>query len=142
MKTVKRSKQVAYETTQMFDLVNDINSYPEFLNWCQGSQIQSSTKNEVIASLEVGYGGFSKRFTTRNLLSRPHKIDMRLVDGPFISLAGGWHFLEQESGCIVEIQLDFEVSRGPMDSLFGIFFEEIVSSQVEAFGKRANYLYG
>ena len=96
-----------------------------------------------MATLDVGLGGLSKRFTTRNLLKRPHQIDIDLVDGPFRSLSGGWHFLKQNGpGCIVQIELEFDVSKTPLDKMFGFLFEEIVRSQVEAFIQRANQVYG
>ena len=143
MHTVQRSKYVGYEPNQMFDLVNDIDSYSEFLHWCQGSCIEKSTETEIVATLDVGLGGLSKRFTTRNLLKRPHQIDIDLVDGPFRSLSGGWHFLKQNGpGCIVQIELEFDVSKTPLDKMFGFLFEEIVRSQVEAFIQRANQVYG
>ena len=143
MHTVQRSKYVGYEPNQMFDLVNDIDSYSEFLHWCQGSRVEKSTETEIVATLDVGLGGLSKRFTTRNLLKKPHQIDIDLVDGPFRSLSGGWHFLKQNGpGCIVEIELEFDVSKTPLDKMFGFLFEEIVRSQVEAFIQRANEIYG
>ena len=143
MHTVQRSEHVAYEPDQMFDLVNDIASYPEFLHWCQSSHVEKETEMEIVAMLDVGLGGLRKRFTTCNSLKRPHQIDIDLIDGPFKSLSGGWRFLKQnETGCVVKIELAFYVSRTPLDKMFGLLFEEIVRSQVEAFIKRANQLYG
>ena len=127
----------------MFDLVNDIAAYPEFLNWCQGSRVESSTETEVVASLEVGLGGFKKRFTTRNTLRAPEQIDVELVSGPFRSLRGTWRFEEQpDSGCLVKLELDFEVAHTPLDMMFAMLFEEIVRSQITAFTARAELLYG
>ena len=127
----------------MFDLVNDIESYPEFLHWCQGSRIEHSNDQEVIATLDVGLGGVHKRFTTRNALDRPRRMDIELVDGPFRSLRGTWLFEDRsDAGCIVDLELDFEVAHTPLDMMFGMLFEEIVRTQIAAFVRRAETVYG
>jgi len=127
----------------MFDLVNDIGSYPEFLHWCQASCVERSNEQEVLATLDVGLGGVHKRFSTRNALDRPRQIAIELVDGPFRSLSGTWRFENQaEAGCIVDLRLQFEVAHTPLDMMFGMVFEEIVRSQIAAFIQRAESLYG
>ena len=131
-----------HDAAQMFDLVNDIESYPGFLHWCHGAEVERRSDTEVIAALDVGLGGVHKRFTTRNLLERPHRMDIELVEGPFKSLRGTWCFEEQDAGCIVILTLDFEVAHTPLDMMFGMLFEEIVRSQVAAFVRRAEVLYG
>ena len=143
MRTVQRTERVRYDATQMFDLVNDIGSYPEFLHWCQASCVERSNEQEVLATLDVGLGGMHKRFSTRNALDRPRQIEIELVDGPFKSLSGTWRFENQaEAGCIVELRLQFEVAHTPLDMMFGMIFEEIVRSQIAAFIQRAESLYG
>ena len=127
----------------MFDLVNDVAAYPEFLHWCRDSAVERVSDTEVIATLEVGLGGMSKTFTTRNTLERPERIAMELVDGPFRSLTGAWSFRGVEtSGCVVGLELDFQVAHMPLESLFAALFEEMVGTQVAAFVARANTLYG
>ena len=127
----------------MFDLVNDIESYPEFLHWCRASRVERKNDQEVVATLDVGLGGVHKQFTTRNALDRPRQMDIELVDGPFRSLRGTWRFENQaEGGSIVELRLDFEVAQTPLDMMFGMLFEEIVRSQIAAFIQRAENLYG
>ena len=82
-------------------------------------------------------------FTTRNALHRPHRVDIELVDGPFRSLRGTWQFeTDSGPGCEVQLELDFEVAHTPLDRLFGLFFEDIVRSQVAAFVQRAGSVYG
>jgi len=142
VRTVRRSERVSYDAGQMFDLVDDIESYPAFLHWCQGATVDRSGNTEVVATLDVGLGGVRKRFTTRNSLQRPHRIEIDLVKGPFKSLRGTWRFEAQDSGSVVELQLDFEVAHTPLDRMFGMLFEEIVRSQVAAFIQRAERLYG
>lgn len=134
---------MSYGAGQMFDLVNDIESYPEFLPWCRASRVERRAETEIVATLDVGFAGVHKRFTTRNALHRPHRVDIELVDGPFRSLCGAWQFEAHPGpGCEVQLKLDFEVAHTPLDRLFGLFFEDIVRSQVAAFVRRAGSVYG
>ena len=126
----------------MFDLVDDVEAYPRFLHWCPGAAVQNRTEDEVVASVDVGLGGIRKRFTTRNRLMRPERIELDLVDGPFKTLRGAWTFEEVAGGCTVSLNLDFEVAHTPLDMMFATVFEEIVRSQVSAFVKRAKTVYG
>ena len=100
MHAIQKSAIIPYSQKQMFDLVNAVEDYPKFLQWCEASEILSRNKDEVIATLHLSTGGFKKSFTTRNLLS-PHKmIEIQLMDGPFKHLEGFWRFeaLEDELG--------------------------------------------
>jgi len=143
MRTVRRSAQVPFSAEQMFDLVDDIASYPEFLPWCQGATIQRRTGDLAEATLEVGVAGVNKQFSTRNRLDRPHRIEIQLLKGPFRSLEGAWTFDDHdEGGSEVGLTLDFEVAASPLHMVFGILFEEIVRSQVTAFIDRAKAKYG
>ena len=142
MRKVRRRASVRFSPSQMFDLVDDIERYPEFLPWCRRASVRKRTEDQVEATVEVGVRGIHKAFSTRNALDRPHRIDMKLLTGPFRSLEGSWSFDETESGCNVSLSLDFEVSHSPLNLLFSTVFEEIVRSQVAAFTKRAEQLYG
>ena len=143
MRTVSRSAQVPFSAEQMFDLVDDIASYPEFLPWCQRATVQRRTADLVEATLEVGLGGVQKQFSTRNGLDRPRRIEIQLLKGPFRSLEGAWTFKEHDDGgSEVELTLNFEVAASPLHMVFGVLFEEIVRSQVAAFIARAKAKYG
>ncbi len=143
MRTVQLKERVPYSASQMFDLVNDIESYPAFLHWCRGARVDERSDGSMVATLDVGIGGLRKRFTTRNALEPPRRIAIELVDGPFRNLHGAWAFEdENETGCAVELALAFEVAHTPLDRVFGLLFEEIARSQVGAFVRRARALYG
>ena len=143
MRTVRRSAQVPFSAEQMFDLVDDIASYPEFLPWCQSATVQRRTEDLAEATLEVGVAGVQKRFSTRNRLDRPHRIEIQLLKGPFRSLEGAWTFDDHdEGGSEVGLALNFEVAASPLQMVFGVLFEEIVRSQVTAFIGRAKAKYG
>ncbi len=90
--TVKRSARVPHTPEQMFDLVNDVESYPKFLHWCRGARVDLKQGNTVEATLEIGVLGFQQSFRTRNTLQRPERIGIDLVSGPFRRLRGEWRF--------------------------------------------------
>jgi ribosome-associated toxin RatA of RatAB toxin-antitoxin module len=126
----------------MFDLVNDVERYPEFLHWCRGARIEARTGNTVEATLEIGVLGFERSFRTRNTLSRPERIGIELVSGPFRRLRGEWKFLERDTGSEISLTLAFEVTVSPFGIVFAKVFEELAGSQMAAFTTRAAKLYG
>ncbi len=143
MRSVRRSAQVRYSASQMFELVDDIASYPEFLSWCQRATIQRRTKDLVEATLEVGLGGVHRQLSTRNRLDQPRRIAIELLKGPFRSLEGAWTFNDHDDGgSEVSLTLDFEVAHTPLNMIFAVLFEEVARSQIAAFISRAEALYG
>jgi ribosome-associated toxin RatA of RatAB toxin-antitoxin module len=143
VKSVRRSARVPYTAAQMFDLVNDVEAYPEFLPWCQDASIDHASTDKLEATLSVGLGGVSKRFSTRNRLERPRRIDIELVSGPFRRLEGHWQFDEVAGqGCDISVALDFDVAAMPLKIVFERLFEEVARSQMNAFITRAQAIYG
>jgi ribosome-associated toxin RatA of RatAB toxin-antitoxin module len=148
MPIVRLSARVPHTAVQMFDLVNDIGAYPEFLRWCSGSRVESKSPAELIASVEVGLAGFRQSFRTRNSLTSPApgspgKIDMALVSGPFQRLDGVWTFGERtDGGCDVDLTLDYEMKPSPLRMILSAMFEELSRSQMDAFVSRAKQVYG
>ncbi|MDG3087292.1 SRPBCC family protein [Vibrio hannami] len=142
MPQVRRSALVSYSAEQMYDLVNDVSRYPEFLPGCSGSKILKSDDNQMIASVDVAKAGIKKTFTTSNTLESSSAILMELVDGPFKSLKGGWYFTElDEAACKVELKLDFEFSSKLVEMAFGKVFSELTNNMVSAFTNRAKQVY-
>ena len=143
MRKVDRSALVPYRAREMFSLVDDIESYPEFLPWCNDAEVLSRTAETVEATLELQKGSVSKRFTTRNRREEFTAISLTLLNGPFRYLEGSWHFSDLgESGCKVSLQLEFEFESRMLDMLFGSFFESTCNSLVDAFTHRAQAVYG
>ena len=147
MTTVNRSALVPYKAAQMYELVDDINRYPEFLPWCGSAEEHERTAEEVQASLTLQWKGLHKSFTTRNRL-HPHKmIEIRLVNGPFKHLEGFWRFTPliehgSERGCKVQLSLEFEFINHLMSLAFSKVFEQISQQLVSAFSARAAQVYG
>ncbi|UJF18862.1 SRPBCC family protein [Vibrio sp. SS-MA-C1-2] len=142
MPQIRRSALVPFSAQQMFDLVNDVNAYPQFLPGCVGSQIIDEKDDLMTASVDVSKAGISKTFTTRNQLVTGERIDMQLIDGPFKKLMGGWHFTELDSdACKIELKLDFEFKNMFVEMAFGKVFSELTNNMVNAFTSRAKEVY-
>ena len=143
MPSIRRQSHVPYTAEQMFALVNDIDAYPQFLEWCTGAQILRRGDHFIEATLRIGFAGFQKSFTTRNTLEAPTRIGVSLVSGPFKRLEGEWHFNPtDDGGCTTELSLDFEVTPSPLSMIMSSVFEEVARSQMNAFLKRAHDIYG
>lgn len=142
MSQIQRSAYVEFSCEQMFALVNDIESYPQFLPGCKSATLLSQTEDEIMASLEVGKGAIRQVFSTRNRLVRAKQIEMQLVKGPFKRLHGVWSFTElSENSCKIALVLDFELN-GMLKLAFGGVFSQITNSMVDAFSQRAKVVYG
>ncbi|WP_339036776.1 type II toxin-antitoxin system RatA family toxin [Serratia symbiotica] len=142
MPQINRNALVPFSTEQMYQLVNDVDSYPDFLPYCIGSRVINASNNEMTAAVDVAKAGISKTFTTRNMLLDNQSINMQLVDGPFRKLMGGWQFTPLSAeACKVELHLDFEFTNTLIELAFGNFFKEMAGSMVQAFTQRAKQVY-
>ncbi|WP_210395901.1 type II toxin-antitoxin system RatA family toxin [Motiliproteus sediminis] len=143
MTQVDRSALVLHSARQMFDLVNDVKSYPGFLPWCSGAEIISAGEEEMVAKLKVAKAGFKYSFTTRNRLEAPDRIHMELVEGPFSSLAGYWTFTPlSEDACKVSLSLSFDFAGKLTGMAMGKVFNQIAVAMVDAFCRQADQRYG
>ncbi|WP_276902521.1 type II toxin-antitoxin system RatA family toxin [Frischella perrara] len=131
-----------YSAQQMFDLVNDINSYPQFVPDCIDTGVLQRDDNLLLAYIEVEKFGFKKRFTTLNRLKEPSKIEITLIDGPFKKLVGAWTFTPiSENQSKITFDLTFEFNSKLLDMTFTPIFKDIMKNMVIAFSNRAKQLY-
>ncbi len=131
-----------YSAAQMYALVKDVESYPEFLPWCNDATVHVREEDCIEASIELHHRGISKRFRTRNALQEPVALDIELVRGPFRHLSGGWQFQQLgDAGSKVALELEFEFASRTTDVIFGRFFENTCNSLVDAFTARALQIY-
>lgn len=143
MRQVSRSAIVPYPPAAMYQLVADVEAYPQFLPGCSAARVQSRTDDELIGSLTLARGPLNTTFTTRNQLSPPERMSMQLVDGAFRDLRGEWRFTALgEQGCRVTLELAFEFASPVKDLLLGPAFEGICNQLVDAFVARARQVYG
>lgn len=143
MPVINRHALVPYLPAEMFALVDDVPSYPQFLPWCKNARVLSRDEDEVRAALDLSRGGFEKSFTTCNRLQKNKMIEMRLVEGPFRHLEGFWRFEPVgDSACKVSLDLDFEFSNKLVGMAFGPIFNQIANTLVDSFCKRAHDVFG
>jgi ribosome-associated toxin RatA of RatAB toxin-antitoxin module len=143
MTTIKRSLLVTYTPTQMFELVNAIEQYPEFLPWCKSTTVHSRTEEEVRASIVISKKGVQQSFTTLNRLQPNKMIEVRLIEGPFRRLQGYWHFeAVGEEGCQITFNLEFEFTSKLIGFTVGPLLEKVAHSFIDAFHQRAKEVYG
>jgi len=142
MTRVKQARTMPYSPEQLFNMINDIERYPEFLPYFNTSKVHFRNEDEVEATLSISMAGFEKSFTTRNRLQSNKMIELRLVDGPFNHLEGFWRFDEIPTGCNVSFDLEFEFAGLWLSHLMGPMFEQVAQTLIDSFSKRADALYG
>ena len=143
MPDINKSKTVPYGQKQMYELVNDVESYSEFVPFCSNSRIDSHTPDEIRATLSFSRGGLQKSFMTLNRL-QPHKmIEIRLINGPFKQLEGFWQFESLgDDQCRISLDLEFEFASRWLALMFGPLFNQVAIMLVDSFCKRADTIHG
>ncbi|MBP2227074.1 coenzyme Q-binding protein COQ10 [Azospirillum agricola] len=143
MPTHAEKKVLPYTPKQMYDLVADVEKYPEFLPWCLAARIRRREGDVMFADLIIGFKMVRERFTSRVELKEPEcRIDVQYTDGPFQYLNNHWIFQEHERGCCVDFFVDFEFRSKMLQKIMGLLFNEAVRRMVHAFEARADQLYG
>ena len=140
---IRRSALVRFTAEQMFDLINDVESYPRRFRWCSGAKVISSKPDELTARLDLKVAGMTQSFTTRNRLEPPHRIAMNLVEGPFRSLTGEWLLTPLgDKGSKIAFALDFEYAGFLIAPIIRSGFEKLADKLVDEFCREAQELYG
>ncbi len=143
MALVEKSVLVGYSARQMFDLVDQIEHYAQFLPWCGGTAVHSREDGSVIATIHIDFHHLKQSFTTENIRQAPNSIQMRLREGPFQQLDGLWRFTElTQEASKVELRLHYEFSNKLIENLVNPVFSLIAGSLVDAFVERAERMYG
>ena len=143
MSTVSTSLCVNYTPMEMFDLVNDVQAYPEYLPLCRQVKLLARSPTRLRASVILAKGKIKLSFTTENTLDPGKSIRMKLVDGPFKRMDALWRFEPiGTEGCEASFRVDFEFSNALLGLAFGGFFKEVTESMVEAFCRQAAKKYG
>ena len=142
MESINKSTVVSFSADQMYTLVNDVESYPDFLPWCSASEVHEQTSQYMKASVSLAVGAVKQTFTTENTLDAGKRIDVHLVSGPFKQLQGFWLFEPAgESMCRVSFQMNFEYKNLLVKMALNKIFQSIGNSLVSSFIKRAEQLY-
>ena len=143
MAVVVKSVLIERSAAQMFDLVDRVEDYPQFLPWCGGTELIERTDVKTIARILINYHGAKAHFSTENDKESPFWMRIRLREGPFKHLDGGWSFKPLgESACKVGFRLHYEFSSKLLEKVLGPVFNHIAGTFVESFVKRAQQIYG
>jgi coenzyme Q-binding protein COQ10 len=147
MPSFQTTRRVPYTARQMFDLVADVERYPEFLPLCEGLTLQSreekGDRTILVASMTAGYKAIREQFTTRvTLLPAEHKVLVEYLDGPFRRLENTWLFRPIPGGCDVDFYIDYEFRSAMLGILVGALFDRAFRHFSEAFEMRARAIYG
>jgi coenzyme Q-binding protein COQ10 len=142
MPTHAEKRFLPFTQEQLFDLVADIEKYPEFLPWCIGIRVKQREGDIIRADLMVGFKMVREKFTSEVTLSAPDRVDVKYLDGPFRYLNNHWIFEPKDNGCEIDFYIDFEFRSLLLRKLIGPLFNEAVRRMVGAFDIRARALYG
>lgn len=138
MTQIARSALVRRPASHMFDLVNEVEAYPQRFAWCDGARVIERSDTEMLARLELRMGGLRTAFTTRNRLVRPQRIELQLVEGPFTKLSGLWVFTElAEDASKVALNLNFETAGRLVGGALAIGFQSVADRMVDDFVREA-----
>ena len=142
MSTVHREALVPFSAAQMFALVHNVADYADFLPWCESTEILEHDDVHMRASISLAHSGIRKTFTTSNRYQMDKIIEIKLVDGPFSHLEGFWQFKPLgDEGCKVIFDLEFEFSNRIIKMALGSIFNQIATTMVESFCRRAHEVY-
>lgn len=143
MPEVVKSVLVPYTREEMFDLVDGVEDYPQFLPWCGGSELHGRDAETTEATIHIHYFQVKQHFSTQNRKQYPSEMLLQLKSGPFRHLEGYWRFRELgPQACKVEFKLHYEFSSHLLEKVLGPVFSHIANTLVDAFVVRAETVYG
>jgi coenzyme Q-binding protein COQ10 len=149
MPSFNTTRIVRHRAAQMFDLVADVECYPQFLPLCTGLRIRRRVESgegieTIVAEMQVGYKAIRETFTSRVALDQPRlRILVEYIDGPFSHLENKWTFTDREGGgCEVGFSISYEFASRTLGLLMGAMFDTAFRKFAEAFEKRADEIYG
>jgi ribosome-associated toxin RatA of RatAB toxin-antitoxin module len=138
MAVVERSVLVPFSAQQMYALVEDVESYPQFLPWCEGARVDAREPERTIATIEANFRGLRQQFTTQNRGRAGERLDIELVSGPFRKLHASWRFTALgEQGCRIDFRIEYQFSSRIVETVAGPVFHHIANTFVDAFVRRA-----
>lgn len=143
MTVINRSALLPYRADQLFDLVNDIEAYPRYLDGCVGAQVLHRDEGVIEARLDLARGGIRQSFSTRNRMVAAREITLELIDGPFEYFVGRWDFYALgDAGCKLSLKLEFTMRSGVLGAAASKLFDRVSNNLVDAMCRRAEEMYG
>lgn len=143
MTVINRSALLPYRAEQLFDLVNDIEAYPRYLDGCVGAQVLRREDDLIEARLDLARSGIRQSFSTRNRLVAAREITLELIDGPFDTFVGRWDFQALgDAGCKLSLNLEFNMNSSVLGAAAARLFDRVSNNLVDAMCRRADEMYG
>ena len=143
MPSIRETRELDYSAEQMFDLVADVASYPQFLPWVVATRVRSNSDTEMVADMMVGFKALRERFTSKVHKQRPDRIMVEYVDGPLSNLENSWRFEPLDGGrCRIHFCVEFTFRNRVFEALAGQYLDRAFRKMVGAFETRAQNLYG
>lgn len=145
MKNIHKSVLIWHSPEQMFNLVTDVERYPEFLPWCDHGKVLERTADGMLAEVGIAFKGIQQRFVTRNTEVPGKEVRLQLVKGPFSTLEGLWTFTpvgDDGKACRVDLRMTYGFSSRALAVLVGPVFDKIAGTLVDAFVQRADQVHG
>jgi len=142
MALVEKTVLIEHSAAQMYALVDDVESYTQFLPWCAKAALKYRDEHKTVATLHVDFLSVKTHFSTENDKVFPTQMTMKLVDGPFRRFDGHWQFKPLgEHACKIEFRLNYEFSSKLFEKIIGPVFSKIANTFIEAFVQRASQVY-
>lgn len=142
MPSYREQKVLPYSPQQLFELVLDIEAYPQFLPWCVSAHISKREADALMAELTVGYQFFKDSFRSRVLFIADEWIKVQYLGGPLKDLETEWRFRPHVEGCDLLFFIDFQFKESIFNQIVRFIFFDIAHQMVAAFEQRAHKLYG
>ena len=136
-------RDLEYSDKNIFDLICDIEKYPEFLPWCKNSNIYNKKDNEFYSDITVGFNLVNETFTSKVIFDYPQRVISTATSGPFQTMINKWSIKPLgKNKCQVSLKIEYEFKSIILKNLIGKFFEQATEKMITAFEKRAKYIYG
>lgn len=146
MTTLNKEYESRYSLEQLYNMVLDIEKYPEFIPWCSSATIIEEAETMLIADLFISFKAFTESYRSQVTLSPPQNgsatIDVKMISGPFQHMDNKWEFEKTDSGTRVKFYIDFKFKSFLLEQLIGVFFTSACDKMIDAFEERAQHLYG
>lgn len=137
------TRHLPYTPEQMFDLVADVQHYPDFLPWVSAIRLRTSSNTEMVADMIVGFKGLRETFTSKVVKKRPQEVRVDYLDGPLKHLHNLWHFRpDGQGGVLLDFEVEFTFKNRLFEALAGQMFDSALRKMIGAFEARAAQLYG
>ena len=130
---IKKEAIILEDIEKVFNIVNRVDLYKNFVPYCVDSIIISEENNQMQARLDFNLKGLKTTFTTQNIIENNKIIQMKLVDGPFKYLDGEWKFTEIDDKTLIELKINYEVQSKIIDYTISKSLEKIMDYLVTAF---------